>query len=217
MQLLSLALVLVYVVACAPHTPSGPPLPTVIRADTRDFIGFRFATTTAVDRALEIVKAARQNEAAICLYGFAQDTIYLAPQFMNPLDSVRVDKKIAIIDSVAVANVDKTGTNFVTYIDGVACDPNERLIAVAHSHPLFQFGRCDHSDMDAIFHHVKEQKYWFSLVFCLTNSSLMWADGRRLTFDYGKSKNNYNSESGGVDNYLLNDYIKMMENMLNFN
>lgn len=217
MKLLSLALVLVYVVACAPHAPPGILMPTVIRADTRHFVGFRFTTRTVVNRALQIVRAAWPNETAMCLYGFAQDTIYLTPQFMNPLDSVRVDKKIAIIDSVTAANVEKTGTNFVTYIDGVACDPNERLIAVAHSHPMPQFGNCDHSDTDAIFQHAKEQKYWFSLVFCYNSNSIMWADGRRIIFGYRKSKNNSNSKSGGVDNYLLDDYIKMMENMLNFN
>ena len=97
----------------------------------------------------------------------------------------------------------------------MACDPNERLIAIAHSHPMHRYGDCDHSDIDAIFQHAKEQKYWFSLVFCVGNNSIMWADGRRLTFGFSKSKNN--SDSGGVDNSFSDDYIKMMENIPNFN
>jgi hypothetical protein len=136
---------------------------------------------------------------------------------MNPLDSVRIDRKIAIVDSVDVANVKQSGTNFVTYVNGVACDHHERLIAITHSHPMAQRGNCDHSDTDAIFQHAKEQKYWFSLVFCLSNNSILWADGRRHTFGFSKSKNNSDSESGGVDNSFSDDYIKMMENIPNFN
>jgi len=217
-KLLILILFLASVVACGSvSTHSTTPIPTVIRADTRKFIGFRFATRAVVNRAVQLMIAARQHEAAMCLYGFAQDTTYLIPRFMNPLDSVRVDRKIAIVDSVNVANIEQSGTNFIKYIDGIACDPDERLIAVAHSHPMVQRGNCDHSDIDAIFQHAKEQKYWFSLVFCLTNSSIMWADGRRLTFSFSKSENNSDFDSGGVDNSFSDDYIKMMENIPNFN
>ena len=223
MKLLSLILVLVYSVACvtATSSPRITLLPTVTRADTREFIGFRFADSIVVNRIVEIILVMHPSEAAMCLYGYAQDTTYLTPMFMNPLDSVRTYVKIAIIDSVEAANIKQAGSTFVTYEDGVACDPNERLIALAHSHPtiLRPINSCNHSDLDALFTHAKEQKYWFSLVFCPYSNSLMWADGRTATFGYGESKNNFDfeSESDGVDNSLLDDYIKMMENMLNFN
>ena len=155
------------------------------------------------------------------MYGYAQDTTYMTPRFLNRLDSVRVDKKIAIVDSGEIANIDLAGPNYVTYVDGVACDYNKRLIAISHSHPgstAYSLPtKCDHSDLDAIFTHIKEQKYWFSLVFCPYANSLLWADGRRLIFEFGQAENNSNSNGGGVDNSFSDHYIRMMERIKNFN
>lgn len=213
-----------YSVACVTtptYTHHITPLPIVVRADTREFIGFRFADTISVNRVIQIIMVAHPSEAAMCLYGYAQDTIFLAPKFMNPLDSIEIYRKIAIIDSVEIADVDKVGSTFILYEDGVACDPNKRLIAIAHSHPTTVFQppeSCNHSDLDAIFIHMKEQKYWFSLVFCAHANSLLWADGRRKIFYFVESKNNSDSNFG-VDNYLPDNYINMMKSIriLNFN
>jgi len=225
MKLLALASVLVYIVACVAATPShthhDTPLPIVFRADTRELIGFRFANPTTVSRAIQIINAAHPDEAAMCLYGYAQDTTFLAPLFMDRSDSLTVYRKIAIVDSIEAANVDLAGTYFVSYEDGIACNPNKRLIAIAHSHPTVRISLfpepCDHSDLDAIFTHVKEEKYWFSLVFCSNSNSLLWADGRRFIFYFGGEENNSNFDSNGVDNSFVDHYIKMIESIPNFN
>ena len=185
-----MAFALIYAVACigAPaYTHHLTPLPTVIRADTRDFIGFRYQNEEDIAITINIITAALPNETSMCLYGFAKDTI------IHMVDSIAGDstayiRKIAVIDSVAIANIDSAGPKFVQYIDRIACDYNRRLIGKAHTHPLtppyFMGGQCDHSHPDAIYTHDKGTKYWFVLVMCPTSNNIMWADGRRIEFGF---------------------------------
>lgn len=187
-------------------------IPTVSRADTRLFIGMRFADTIPISITMNRILDALPNETALCLYGYSQDTTFIESDFLNPLDSSRVDRKIAIVDSVWPANIEQSGPHFLIYTDRIACLPHLRLIGVVHSHPLSIKG-CDHSDFDALFTHSKEEKYWFSLVFCPHNNNLLWADGRRITFKLKRVERNSNSGDGRVDNSSSNHYINILERM----
>lgn len=159
---------------------------TIERADTRDFVGMRYEREVDIILLWTLSQLALPNEVAFCLYGHAVDTTMTFKQIDND-EEVDLDKKIAVIDSIAVANIAKATPTYVQFTDGVACDPDPRLIGTAHTHPnvphpVFNTGRCTHSDMDVLYAQYRETEYWFTLVLCTWTHELMWADGRRLEY-----------------------------------
>lgn len=187
MKLMTFAALAIYFVACT-ATPSqthhSTPLPLSVRADTRNFVLLRFDTTKVTGEQLRVVATtALPNEVSMCFYGYAKDTTYMALRPSSPTtgDTVEVTKQIAIIDSMAPTNIAASSPRSLFYKDGIACDPNPRLIGMGHTHPLQgPYGSgCDHSRPDALFSHNKQTKYWFMVVFCRFGHSILWADGRR--------------------------------------
>ncbi len=173
----SIALI-VYVAACGIAT--SLPLGTVKRLDTTNIIGFQFENSIIMEYTIDRIIDALPNETALCYTGFIKDTTFLRPNFINPTDSTVVTMQLLIIDGVSEANIRDAGPRFVRYHDGTGCDPQENLVATGHSHP--NIGRsqvCDHSDVDAVFHHSKGTKYVVSFVWCPHAVSVLWADGRR--------------------------------------
>lgn len=190
MKSMTLAAFVIYFIACsAPpsQTHHSTPLPLSVRADTRNFVLLRFDTTkVTADQLRAVVVAGLPNEVSMCFYGYAKDTTYITFHRDGPItgDSVEVTKKIAIVDSMAPANIKSSNPVSVFYKDGIACDPNPKLIGIGHTHPLQNpYGRgCDHSRLDALFGHNKQTKYWFMIVFCSFGHNILWADGRRSIF-----------------------------------
>jgi hypothetical protein len=187
---MTLAAVAIYFVACTvqpTQTHHSTPLPLSIRADTRNFVGLTFDTTKVnAEQLRAVVVAALPNETSMCFYGYAKDTTYTAFRRDGPItgDSVEVTRKIAVIDSMAPSNIKSSNPISIFYKDGIACDPNPRLIGIGHTHPLqnSRMGPCDHSRVDTLFGHGQQTKYWFMMVFCSFGHSVLWADGRRVTF-----------------------------------
>lgn len=182
-----LVLIVAYIAVTPQSTKHWSPLPTIVKADTRLFIGLRYQDSVDVATTLKIIKEALPNEVGMCLYGFAIDTTVQVRDRMSG-DIVEKDVKIAVIDSVVRANVDSAGLNFVSYTDGVACDPNKKLIAKAHTHPTtFPFERCEPSIPDVLFAFHTGPKYWFTLVMCPGRNNILWSDGRRFEFSFQNS------------------------------
>lgn len=190
MRLMTFAALAVYFVACAAplkQTNHATPLPISTRADTRNFVGFRFDTTIVSDNQIyTMITDALPNETSMCFYGYAKDTTLMVLRRVGPGIAYMVEmvKKIAIVDSIAPANIEKSNSVSIFYKNGIGCDPNPRLIAMGHTHPLQNpaAGKCDHSQADALFAHDRQAKYWFMLVFCPYRTSILWADGRRSRF-----------------------------------
>lgn len=155
------------------------PLSVTPRLDTQNITGFRFEASI-LEYTKKIILAALPLETALCYTGFIKDTTYFIKQFMHPLDSTQVTKQLVVITGVTEANIKDTGSNYVTYHNNIACDYSPNLIATVHSHPnVNQSSRCDHSDMDALFNHIKQTKYVMSFVWCAYSMGILWADGRR--------------------------------------
>ena len=157
-------------------------IPTVTRADTRDFAGMRYEREVDIIYLWTLSQLALPNEVAFCLYGHAVDTTITYRQ-VNTDEEIDLEKKIAVIDSVAIANIEEATPVYVQFTDGIACDPDPRLIGTAHTHPNVPWGgRCTHSDLDVLYAQNRETEYWFTLVLCEYTHQLMWADGRRLDY-----------------------------------
>ena len=155
-------------------------LPIVQRLDTRNIVGFRFADSILIKYTAAKMQAAFPLETALCYIGFIKDTTFFIKKFINPLDSVEITRQLVVITEVYEANIEETETTYVHYHNDIACDPNPNLIATIHSHPgVLASTRCDHSDMDALFHHGKQAKYVMSFVWCAYSVGVLWADGRR--------------------------------------
>lgn len=171
-------------------------IPTITRADTRHFIGMRYEREVDIAYLWSLSQVALPNEIAFCLYGHAVDTTLTITQFSDG-EQVELVRKIAVIDSVYVANIDEAAPTYVTFKDGIACDPDPRLIGTAHTHPYILHpqmgGRCTHSDLDVLYAQNRETEYWFTLVLCTWTHELMWADGRRLEY-YVRNPSNSLSE-----------------------
>lgn len=190
MKLITLAIAAIYFIACTAQpaqTHHSTPLPLSIRADTRNFVALRFNTNKVSAAQLRaVVVAALPNETAMCFYGYAKDTTYMAVRRTGPTtrDIVEVTKKIAVIDSMAPSNIKSSNPVSIFYENGIACDSNPRLIGIGHTHPLQdpRMGPCDHSQPDALFGHNRQTKYWFMIVFCSFGQNILWADGRRSIF-----------------------------------
>ena len=161
-------------------------IPTVIRADTRDFTIMRYEREIDIIYLWSLSQIALPNEVAFCLYGHAVDTLMTFTTVQGD-EEIELTKKIAVIDSVHIANIKSATPRYVEFENGIACDPNPRLIGTAHTHPnvahpLANQGRCTHSDLDVLYAQNRETEYWLTLVFCTWTHELMWADGRRLEY-----------------------------------
>lgn len=163
-------------------------IPTIIRADTHDFVrdGMRYEREVDIIYMWTVSQLSLPNEVAFCLYGHAIDTT-MTYKSLDTGESVDIPKKIAIIDSVSIANIKEATPTYVTFTDGVACDSDPRLIGTAHTHPnvphpVFNQGRCTHSDNDVLYAQHRKIEYWFTLVLCTWTHELMWADGRRVEY-----------------------------------
>lgn len=176
----------IMVAACSfvTTTQEGPTpwtMPTVIRADTREFVTMRYEREIDIAYLWSLSQMALPNEVAFCLYGHAVDTTMVFTQLMSG-DTVSLPRKVAIIDSVYVANIKSATPTYVEFEDGIACDPNPRLIGTAHTHPDVPHpqmgGNCQHSVLDVLYAQSRGAEYWFTLVLCTWTHSLMWADGR---------------------------------------
>ena len=193
-KLMTAIAVLMVAAACSFVTTSqeveGPwSIPTITRADTRDFArdGLRYTREVDIIYMWTLSQLSLPNEVAFCLYGHAVDTT-ITYRSIDTHEPVELDRKIAIVDSVWVANIEEATPTYVKFRDEVACDPNPRLIGTAHTHtnvphPAFNTGqRCTHSDMDVLYAQNRETDYWFTLVLCQWTHELMWADGRRVEY-----------------------------------
>lgn len=157
-------------------------IPTITRADTRDFAGMRYEREVDIILLWTLSQLALPNEVAFCLYGYAADTTITYRQIDSD-EMVDLPKKIAVIDSVAIANIEEATPVYVQFTDGVACDADPRLIGTAHTHPSVPWGgRCTHSELDVLYAQYRETDYWLTLVMCEYTHQLMWADGRRLDY-----------------------------------
>ncbi len=161
-------------------------IPTITRADTRDFTGMRYEREVDIILMWTLSQLSLPNEVAFCLYGHAVDTTMTFIQIGTD-EEIELEKKIAVIDSIAVANIEEATPTYVKFVDGVACDPDPRLIGTAHTHPnvphpVFNSGRCTHSNMDVLYAQHREEEYWLTLVLCTWTHEMMWADGRRFEY-----------------------------------
>lgn len=161
-------------------------LPTVERVDTRDFAGMRYEREVDIMLLWTLSQMALPNEIAFCLYGHAVDTTMTFRNVVDDGELIELERKIAVIDSVAVANIKEAAPTYVEFVDGIACDSSPRLIGTAHTHPNVPHplagGRCSHSDLDVLYAQNRETEYWLTLVMCEWTHEMMWADGRRLEY-----------------------------------
>ena len=161
-------------------------LPTVIRADTREFVSMRYERQVDIIYLWTLSQLALPNEVAFCLYGHAVDTL-MTFRTVQGNEEIELNKKVAVVDSVHIANIKSASPRYVEFEGGIACDPNPRLIGTAHTHPnvphpSFNSGRCTHSDLDVLYAQNRGTEYWLTLVLCEWTHELMWADGRRLEY-----------------------------------
>ena len=159
---------------------------TVTRADTREFVSMRYERQVDIVYLWTLSRLSLPNEVAFCLYGHAVDTL-MTFRTVQGDEEIELSRKVAIVDSVHVANIKSAAPKYVEFEDGIACDPNPRLIGTAHTHPnvlhpAMNQGRCTHSDLDVLYAQNRETEYWFTLVLCEWTHELMWADGRRLEY-----------------------------------
>ena len=187
--------------------PSTNTLQTVSRADTRLFVGMRYEREIDIAYLWTFSQAALPNEIAFCLYGHAVDTTMTFTRFSDG-ENVEMIRQIAVIDSVSKANIEIATPTYVQFTEGVACDPNPRLIGTAHTHPNIPHpqlgGRCTHSDLDVLYAQNRETEYWFTLVLCTWTHELLWADGRRLEYYVRNPSDPFDPESQSpmTDNQL---------------
>jgi len=94
-------------------------IPTITRADTRDFHFLQYTREIDIIYMWALSQIWLPDEVAFCLYGHAADTTLT---FRRISDSTNVDmtKKIAVIDSVYIANIKNATPTYVelepTYI-----------------------------------------------------------------------------------------------------
>lgn len=184
------------------EAPFTATIPTISRADTRHFVNIRYARQIDISYIWSFSQTALPNEIAFCLYGHAADTTMIFTRFSDG-EQVELVRKIAVIDSVFIANIEIAAPTYIQFTGGIACDPNPRLIGTAHTHPNTvppqMGGRCSHSDLDVLYAQNRETEYWFTLVLCTWTHELMWADGRRLEYYVRNPSNSLESEPESPD------------------
>lgn len=190
-------------VTSAQEAPSTSTIPTISRADTRNFVAMRYGREIDIIYLWAVSQTALPNETAFCLYGHAVDTTMTFTRFSDG-EQVELERKVAVIDSVFMANIEIATPTYVQFTDGIACDPNPRLIGTAHTHPnvphpLANQGRCTHSYLDVLYAQNRETEYWFTLVLCTWTHELMWADGRRLEYYVRNPENPLEAEPDSTD------------------
>jgi len=181
--LLGAVLALFFVASYSTAVQILPKISDIKRANTVTFVKAEFASDSILERANELLQSRHPNEGAVCFYGFARDTIVAFNPINNPDTTQFFNGHVAVIDSVAEANIEQSNGSSISFVGNDACSSNPRLIGVSHSHPLAVWPvACTHSDGDALYVHNSGTKYWFSVVVCPQRTEVMWADGRRWNF-----------------------------------